>query len=1114
MSVASDTPVMAGRTPHGLADAANFLAGGGELGALIRSMDWSASPLGLPAQWPRSLKTAVRIMLTSRQPIWVGWGRELTYLYNDAYKSIIGGKHPWALGRPTLEVWREIRAEIGPMLETAMTGIEGTYVESQLLIMERNGYPEETYYTFSYSPIPDDDGSPGGIICANTDDTQRVIGERQLALLRELAARTANARSWRKACERSAVALATNPKDMPFGMIYVAAPDGRPMVCAGAWGVDDGMPVAPATMTDEGYEFWCIDAALSREEPVLVSGLPAKFDALPTGAWRQPPQHAATVPIATGEGGRRVVLIVGLNPYRLFDADYRRFIELVAGQIAAAINNADAFQQQRRRAEALAELDRAKTAFFSNVSHEFRTPLTLMLGTLEETLAAPDLSAPHRAELVIARRNSLRLLRLVNTLLDFSRVEAGRIEASYEPVDLAELTAELASNFRSACERAGLEFTVDCAALPEPAYVDREMWEKIVLNLLSNAFKFTLEGGIAVRLRAERGRAVLTVSDTGTGIPKEEQARVFQRFHRVAGARGRTHEGTGIGLALVQELVSLHGGTVALESAPGEGSTFSVSIPLGAAHLPAERIGGPRRLVSTSLRAQAFVEEALRWLPGGEQTETPDVGHDSMIETAQVAGRTLERKHVLVVDDNADMRDYLARLLRPFHDVATVRDGLEALGYVIARRPDLVLSDVMMPALDGFGLLRAVRADPTIADTPVILLSARAGEEAQVEGLGAGADDYLVKPFSARELLARVNANLQMAELRRKALQESRAHEAALIARTAELEAVLQTVPVAVWFTHDPEAEKATGNQNAAVMLRMENGGNPSLTAPGVERPTHFRILSGGVELSAAELPLQRAARGEEVRDFELEVRFDDGVTKFLLTNAMPIRDADRRVHGAVCAAVDITARKQADQQRELLINELNHRVKNTLASVQSVAMQTLRNSLSLAEFQDAFVSRLAALSRAHELLTRAHWQSASLEDIVRETLEPYGIESGRIRFSGPGIRLAPAAAVTLSMGFHELATNAAKYGALSHARGRIAVDWRVDAAASPPILSIDWTERDGPPVRPPQRRGFGSRLIERGIAQELDGRVSLEFDAAGLQCRLRLPLSQRVSVP
>src|ERR1700757_4070485 len=168
----------------------SFLAGGGELGALIRAFDWATTPLGPPQDWPQSLKTAVRIMLTSRQPIWVGWGPELTYLYNDAYKSIIGGKHPWALGRPTSEVWREIWADIGPLLDTAMGGIEGTYVEEQLLIMERNGYAEETYYTFSYSPIPDDGGRPGGIFCANTDATERGIGERQLALLRELAAKT------------------------------------------------------------------------------------------------------------------------------------------------------------------------------------------------------------------------------------------------------------------------------------------------------------------------------------------------------------------------------------------------------------------------------------------------------------------------------------------------------------------------------------------------------------------------------------------------------------------------------------------------------------------------------------------------------------------------------------------------------------------------------------------------------------------------------------------------------------------------------------------------------------------------------------------------------------
>ena len=181
----------------------SFVAGGGDMGERIRAFDWSGTPLGPLGGWPQSLRTAVRIMLTSRQPIWIGWGDELLYFYNDPYKSIIGGKHPWALARPAKEVWREIWPNIGPMLATAMGGDEGTYVEAQLLIMERSGYPEETYYTFSYSPIPDDQGRPGGIICANTDDTQRAIGERQFALLRELAAagrqsRTLPLRSGRK----------------------------------------------------------------------------------------------------------------------------------------------------------------------------------------------------------------------------------------------------------------------------------------------------------------------------------------------------------------------------------------------------------------------------------------------------------------------------------------------------------------------------------------------------------------------------------------------------------------------------------------------------------------------------------------------------------------------------------------------------------------------------------------------------------------------------------------------------------------------------------------------------------------------------------------------------
>src|SRR5580765_3252383 len=433
----------------------SFLDGGGELGALMRAYDWTKTPLGPPRGWPRSLKTAVRIMLTSRQPFWLGWGPELTYLYNDPYKSIIGGRHPHALGKPFREVWPEIWHLIGPMADTVMTRDEGTYVEAQLLIMERHGYQEETYYTFSYSPVPGDDGRTAGLICANTDDTRRVIGERQIATLRDLAARTANARTWQEACTLSAEALMTNPRDLPFAVIYV---DGA-FVCAAGIGATQAAALQ-------------VPVASGNAETRIIPTDPASTE-LPTGAWHRAPAQVALIPIAaSGESGRAGVLAVGLNPFRKFDGDYRGFLELVAGQISAGIANAQAYEQERRRAESLAELDRAKTTFFSNVSHEFRTPLTLMLGPLDEILSQPpvEVAAANRPLLEVAQRNGQRLLKL-------------------------------ASTFRSACERAGLALEVDCAPLAEAAYVAREMWEKIVLNLASNAFKFTLEGKIQVSLR-------------------------------------------------------------------------------------------------------------------------------------------------------------------------------------------------------------------------------------------------------------------------------------------------------------------------------------------------------------------------------------------------------------------------------------------------------------------------------------------------------------------------------------------------------------------------------------------------------------------------------------
>lgn len=798
-----------------------LFAGGGEMGALMKACDWSQTPLGPVAKWPQSLKTSVRIILTSRQPMFVWWGKELINLYNDAYKAILGGKHPKVLGQPASEVWQEIWDRVRPRAESAMLKNEGTYDEALLLIMERNGYPEETYYTFSYSPVPNDRGETGGIICANTDDTQRIIGERQLALLRELAARTADARTFDEACTLSATSLATNPYDITFAMIYLVDLDRQCVRLAGTSGIDRA--IVPEIVSLDGDSIWPFAEVIKTQQAILVSEGKLGESNLPTGAWQQPTHQAIAMPIApSGQTGKSGILIAGLNPFRLFDDNYKGFIKLVAAQIAASIANAQAYEEERKRAEALAELDRAKTTFFSNVSHEFRTPLTLMLAPLEEIVPACSNSLPpeHCEQLQMVHRNGLRLLKLVNTLLDFSRLEAGRMEAVYEPTDLAMLTTDLAGVFRSAIEKARMRLLVNCSPLSEPAYIDRQMWEKIVLNLLSNAFKFTFEGEIAVSLRDRQDWIELEVRDTGTGIPANELPYIFERFHRVQGARGRSYEGSGIGLSLVRELVRLHGGTIEANSIVDRGTTFTVLIPTGCAHLPSDRLSTAPTLASTATGATPYVEEILRWLP--EEVGEQGSGGVAQEESLGVRSSSVSAARILLADDNTDMRNYVKRLLRDRgYKVETAVDGMTALTAVRQRVPDLVLTDAMMPRLDGFGLLRELRSDELTSDVPIILLSARAGEEARIEGLAAGADDYLIKPFSARELLARVEAILKLAQLRRESMQQEQALRVEAETAKQQIEIILSSINDG-FYVLDRDWNFIYANDRLCEMIGME----------------------------------------------------------------------------------------------------------------------------------------------------------------------------------------------------------------------------------------------------------------------------------------------------
>ena len=953
-----------------------WLEGGGELGERIRRFDWTRTPLGPPRTWPQSLKTAVRIMLTSRQAIWIGWGPELTYLYNDPYKSIIGGKHPAALGQPFAQVWSEIYDVVGPMASQVMTANEGTYVEAQLLIMERHGYQEETYYTFSYSPIPDDDGEPGGLICYNTDDTRRVIGERELALLRELASRTASAKSWTEACTLAAAALSTSRRDLPFASIHTIDPVSGATSVAGAAGIDE------ATIARLPLDRWL------RAKSLEIHAIDPALQGLPTGDWPRQPTHVAVIPIdASGKAGRAFALVLGLNPFRQPDGAFRGFIELLAGQVDSAIANAQAYEEERKRAEALAELDRAKTAFFSNVSHEFRTPLTLMLGPVEDTLR--DMSEPvapaHRERLELVRRNGMRMQKLVNALLDFSRIEAGRAHALYYATDLSALTADLASSFRSAMEKAGLELRVDCPPLDEPAYVDPDMWEKIVLNLLSNAFKFTFEGSVTVSLRRNAQSFELRVTDTGTGIPQAALGQVFERFQRVEGARSRTHEGTGIGLALVQELARLHGGSVRAQSVEGRGSTFFVTIPRGKAHLPeAWQREAPQRRPGSIV--ETYVSEALRWLPDGESASEAGAADEANATRAEPGA---DRPRIVWADDNGDMREYVRRLLGTRYEVEAVADGAAALEAVRREVPALVLSDVMMPKVDGISLVKTLRADPHTRSVPIVLLSARAGEEARIEGFDIGADDYLYKPFSAGELMARVGARVEMGKLQAR-IEQERLALVRLFAQTPVATAVL-TGPDLVFEMANPGYRELVNGRDVVGKPLLE--ALPELDGQGFDTLLRNVMRTGQAHVGR-DVPVRLERNG---RTEQIFVTF--------LYGAM--RGSSGEIESVIVIAIDVThqvrarkemealteALRESDRRKDEFIATLSHELRNPLAP--------LRNSLHVLRIAGTSTDRAAAILDVMER------QVTHLVRLVDDLLEMSRISRGTFELRRERVELA-----------------------------------------------------------------------------------------------------------
>lgn len=785
------------------------------------------------------------------------------------------------------------------MIDQVLAG-EAVYKENDCLTFRRygNGIPMESYHDWRYVPVRAKDGAVVGLFNQSVEKTDQILAERRLGTVRSLSEQMLVVRSLQEYYDSIIEVLEENSRDAPFAMCYSVKPQSTnesgvtvDVNLEGSLGVPDNHPSAPRHLNVtvasknknmfgaggntvglssptlsaisalssgsgrihqyvDGITAWPIQKALSTRQCVVVNDCREFIKDYPLREWDELPVAAIVVPICSDSSTEipESVLVLGLNVRRPFDAEYDSWVHVIRSHLASSLTSVKAVEAEKKRVEDQVRMEKAKTAWFRGAAHDLRSPLALVSGPLDDVLHS-NLAPKQKNSLTTAKRNVDRLMRLVDALMDFSRLEAGKVEGRFVPTDLVPFIAELAGLFRPAIERMGIDLVLDLETSDRLVYVDPTLFETVVSNLIGNAMKYTEEGQIIVRLRYT-DVAELSIIDTGVGIPADELKSVTEVFHRATTAVQSGSQGTGLGLSIVREILHLHDGSLEISStsqleSANHGSTFTAKLSLQ-----------ERRVSFASSEnavfgkyGQALADEAMRWKRDTASTEgsSSEAGIESSLgSTSRFSDGLMFEPNdtLLIVDDNGDMREYIRNIFSPFCKVYEASNGEMGCKMALANPPSLILSDLLMPKMSGMEMLTALRNESSTRITPVIVLSAISSDEARVDALMSGAEDYMTKPFKPKELLARVHLHMHVGK-KRKQLEEM------YMQRQTELALLSDYCPSGIMRANE-QGVVTYANRAWRDMAGMSNDAEPSSWPDYVDEdnkamlyPAWGRFLSG-----------------------------------------------------------------------------------------------------------------------------------------------------------------------------------------------------------------------------------------------------------------------------